>query len=41
VPAPVADWVTTILGPNLAISVPATYAGPHSWHVHTTDPPNA
>lgn len=27
VPPPVVDWVTTILGPNLAISVPTTYPG--------------
>lgn len=41
VPPPVVEWAATILGPGLAISDPADYAGPHAWHVHATDPPPA
>ena len=37
VPEPVARWVSTVLGPDVAISVPADdLAGPCSWYLHST-----
>lgn len=36
VPGPVAQWVSTVLGPDVAISVPADdLAGPCSWRLHS------